>query len=166
MQKNKEKHRLSQTKFSFGATSAIITILGLITGLGALAHPKVSIIAGILAIAIADNISDSLGIHMYQESECIDRKEVWISTITNFLTRFLVSLTFIILIITLPMKLAVASSVIWGLMLLAVMSYTIAKNTDRHPFRAIFEHISIAILVIIVSHFIGKFVIEKLKISL
>ena len=53
----KEKCRLTQTKFSFGATSAIITNLGLITGLDKLAHPQLSIITGILIIAVADNIA-------------------------------------------------------------------------------------------------------------
>jgi len=157
------KCRPPQTKFSFGATSAIMTILGLIAGLDTLAHPKLSIIGGILVIAIADNISDSMGIHIYQESECIARREVWLSTATNFLTRLLVSLSFIILIIALPMRLAVISAMVWGLVLLALMSYAVAKNTDRHPFRAIFEHMSIAIVIITASHFIGRFVIEKLK---
>ena len=95
----KEKCRLTQTKFSFGATSAIITNLGLITGLDKLAHPQLSIITGILIIAVADNIADSAGIHIYQESECLGSKEVWFSTLSNFLTRILVSLAFIFLIV-------------------------------------------------------------------
>ena len=107
-------------------------------------------------IALADNISDSVGIHIYQESECISDKEIWLSTITNFLTRFFVSLTFVLLVAVLPIKLAVFYSVFWGLTLLAAMSYTIAKNRGVSPLRAIFEHISIAVIVIIVSNLFGK----------
>ena len=118
MSKNiKNNCRNYQTKFSFGATSAIITILGLITGLNTLAHPKPTIIGSILLIALADNISDSVGIHIYQESECIANHEVWISTVTNFLTRLFVSLTFVFLVVFLPMNLAVLFSTIWGLAL-------------------------------------------------
>jgi VIT1/CCC1 family predicted Fe2+/Mn2+ transporter len=159
----KNRNRLKQTKFSFGATSAIITNLALITGLDTLTHPKLSIIGGILAIALADNISDSVGIHIFQESECISNKEVWVSTFTNFLTRLLVSLTFIILVGVLPIELAVVLSTIWGLMLLVIMSYTIARDRGSNPYLVILEHISIAILVITASHIVGKFVISRFK---
>jgi len=157
----KNQQRLYQTKFSFGATSGIITNLGLITGLETLSHPKLSIIGGILVIALADNIADSLGVHIYQESECINEKDAWFSTITNFLARALISLTFIFLVATLPIKLAVYCSVIWGLALLTIMSYTIAKGRKLNPLPAIFEHVSIAILVIVASHLIGKWIISR-----
>jgi VIT1/CCC1 family predicted Fe2+/Mn2+ transporter len=152
------KCRRSQTKFSFGATSAIITNLGIITGLDTFAHPKLSIIAGILVVALADNIADSFGIHIYQESECIDNKEIWFSTLSNFLTRIFVSLTFIILVAALPMNLAVPYSICWGLALLAIMSYIIAKDRKVNPYSAIFEHIIITIIVITLSHFIGRYI--------
>lgn len=159
------KGRRFKTKFSFGATSAIITNLGLITGLDNLAHPKMSIITGILVIALADNIADSFGIHIYQESECIDTKEVWFSTLSNFLTRVFVSLTFIALVAALPMNLAVPCSIGWGLALLAVMSYAIAQDRKMNPYAAILEHIIIAVLVIILSHFVGGDIINKFKIT-
>jgi len=155
------KRRRYETKFSFGATSAIITNLGIITGLDTLIHPKLSIIVGILTVALADNIADSFGIHIYQESECIDIKEVWFSTFTNFLTRIFVSFTFVVLVALLPISLAMPCSIFWGLALLAVMSYIIAKERKVNPYSAIFEHIIIAVLVIILSHFAGRYVISK-----
>ncbi|MBF0522301.1 MAG: hypothetical protein HQL24_04505 [Candidatus Omnitrophica bacterium] len=161
LNKLKQDKRFNQTKFSFGATSAIITILGLITGLDSLTHPKSSIFAGILVIALADNISDSMGIHIYQESEHLNEKEVWISTLTNFLTRLGVSLSFLFLIAVLPLSLAVPCSVVWGLTLLASISYIIAKDRNKNPFLAIVEHLSIAIFVIILSHLVGRWVISK-----
>ena len=157
----KNKTRLYQTKFSFGATSGIITNLGLITGLDTLAHPKVSIIGGILVIALADNVSDSVAVHIYQESECINEKEAWFSTITNFLARALISLTFVVLVAVLPIALAVPCSVIWGLAVLTLMSYTIAKGRKVNPFLAILEHVSIAIGVIVASRFIGRLIIGR-----
>lgn len=157
------RNRPYQTKFSFGATSAIITILGLITGLDTLSHPKVSIIFGILIIGLVDNISDSFGIHIYQESECIGAKEVWLSTFTNFLTRIFVSLSFVILVAALPIKTATACSVILGLVLLSVTSYMIARERKVSPYSVIFEHLSIAIAVILASSFLGKFLISKFQ---
>jgi VIT1/CCC1 family predicted Fe2+/Mn2+ transporter len=159
----KKNSRPYQTKFSFGATSAIITNLGLIVGLDTLVRPQLAIISGILIIALADNIADSFGIHIYQESEYLGKKEVWFSTLTNFFTRVFVSLTFIILVIALPLGIAVPCSILWGLVLLAIMSYTIARDRGVNPYLAIFEHISIALVVIIASNFAGKFLLLKFK---
>ena len=159
------RFRRYQTKFSFGATSAIITNLGIITGLDALAHPKVSIIAGMLVVALADNIADSFGIHIYQESECIDNKEVWFSTLSNFFTRIFVSLTFIFLVVLLPISLAVPFSISWGLLLLSIMSYAIAKDRKVNPYSEILKHIGIAVIVVILSHFLGVYIINKFKIA-
>jgi VIT1/CCC1 family predicted Fe2+/Mn2+ transporter len=155
--------RPAQTRFSFGATSAIITNLGIITGLDSLTHPKLSIIGALLVIALADNLSDSFGIHIYQESEHIGKKEVWLSTLTNFLTRLFVSSTFIIMIIVLPIRLATVCSVIWGLFVLTVMTYTIAKQQKINPFSAIFVHLTIAVIVVVASNFIGAFVITRFQ---
>jgi len=155
--------RPAQTRFSFGATSAIITNLGIITGLNTLTHPKLTIIGALLVIALADNLSDSFGIHIYQESEHIGKKEVWLSTLTNFFARLLVSLTFVVLIIALPIKIAAICSVVGGLLLLAVTTYTIAKHQKINPYPAIFVHVSIAILVVIASNFIGAFVIARFQ---
>lgn len=159
----KRPGRPIQTKFSFGAASAIITNLSLIAGLDTLTHPRLTIIGGILVIALADNISDSLGIHIYQESEHLSQQEVWLSTCTNFLARVFVSLSFIFWIAVLPIGTAVACSLIWGLILLVAMSYNIAKDKAINPYSAICEHVIIAVLVISASHFIGRFVIGKFK---
>jgi len=55
--------------FSFGLTSGIITTLGLIVGLHSGTHSALVIIGGILVIAVADAMSDALGIHVSEEFE-------------------------------------------------------------------------------------------------
>lgn len=60
---------------SFGVTSAIMTSLVLVIGLGG-AENNMALITALLIIAIAENISDSFGIHIYQESKRIVPKEV------------------------------------------------------------------------------------------
>ena len=159
----KNTARPAHTRFSFGATSAIITNLGIITGLDSMAHPKLSIIGALLVIALADNMSDSFGIHIYQESEHLNKKEIWLSTATNFVTRLFVSLTFILLIILLPIKLAAACSVVWGLLILTVMTYVITKQRKMNPYSAILVHILIAVFVVAASNFIGAFLITKFQ---
>jgi VIT1/CCC1 family predicted Fe2+/Mn2+ transporter len=155
--------RPRQTRFSFGATSAIITNLGIVTGLDTLTHPKLSIIGALLVIALADNMSDSFGIHFYQESERVGKREVWLSTFTNFFTRLLVSSTFVALIALLPIKLAVVCSIIWGLLILAVMTYLVAKQARTNPCSAVLVHLAIAVLVVAAGHIVGGLVISRFQ---
>ncbi len=155
--------RPRQTWFSFGATSAIITNLGIITGLDTLTHAKTSIIGALLVIALADNLSDSFGIHFYQESEQVGKHEVWLSTLTNFFTRVLVSATFIAMIALLPIGLAVACSIIWGLLVLAVMTYLVARRAKTNPYSAVLVHLTIAILVVAAGHILGGLVVSRFQ---
>lgn len=62
-------------KFSFGATSSTITSLGIIFGLLTSGNPKASVIGSLLVVAVADNIADSLGIHIYRESTATKKRE-------------------------------------------------------------------------------------------
>jgi VIT1/CCC1 family predicted Fe2+/Mn2+ transporter len=153
-----EKPRLYETKFSFGATSGIITTLALIVGLDHWDNAKASIIGGIVLIALADNVSDSIGIHVYQESECLNQKEVWFSTLTNFLTRVLVSMSFIVPLLIFPLKTAVVLAVLWGLLLLSALTYIITRDQRKNPWLAIVEHLAIAAAVILASSFLGKWI--------
>ena len=150
-----------QTRFSFGSTSAIITNLALMAGLHSEANAKISIIGGILVVALADNISDSFGIHIYQESERIETREVWTSTIMNFLSRFIISLSFVALIVLLPLNTAICASLFWGLGLLAMISYIIAKNEASNPYLSILTHLLIAVGVIFLSNLVGDLLVSR-----
>lgn len=147
------------TRFSFGATSAIITCLAFVISLSKTDNPNL-IIGSLLVIAIADNISDSLGIHIYQESDLKKSEIVRTSTFFNFLTRFLVILIFILFVRFLPITYAILFSIVWGLSLLLVLSYLIAKEQNVNPYSAIFWHISIAVLVIIASNFLSGWIMS------
>lgn len=142
---------------SFGFTSGVITTLGLILGLSASTESKLAIIGGILTIAFADAMSDSLGIHVSQESEGIKRrKEPWLAAISTFITKLVSAMTFVVPFLLLPIFPAVISCVIWGLFLLIFFSYTLARETDEKPIEVIREHVSISIIVIMVSTLIGE----------
>ena len=158
-----EVARPYQTKVSFGVTSAVITSLALITGLDSIAHPKSGIIGSILVIALADNLSDSMGIHLYLESEHVAGKEVWLATLTNYLARLGVSLSFVLLIAFLPIKTAVLCSIVWGFAVLAGLSYAIQHKSKKNPFYEALVHMGLAALVITGSHFAGSFLIDKFK---
>lgn len=143
--------------FSFGLTSGIITTLGLMVGLSSGTHLKLAVIGGILTIAIADSFSDAMGIHVSEESENIHTtKEIWQATIATFSSKFVFALTFIIPVLLFKdLSTAVLVSVIWGLSLLSVLSFIMAKQHKMKPWRPVVEHLSIAVIVIVITHYVG-----------
>jgi len=152
--------RLSIRKgFSFGLTSGIITTLGLIVGLHSGTHSRIAVIGGILSIALADAMSDALGIHISEESENQhSTKEIWESTVSTLLSKFVFALTFIVPVLFLKLSSAIIACIIWGLSLIAIFSYYIARQQNAKPYRTILEHLIIAIVVIVITHYIGDWI--------
>lgn len=143
--------------FSFGLTSGIITTLGLLVGLNSATHSKLVITGGILTIAVADSLSDALGIHVSEESEGKhSHKEIWQSTFSTFLTKFFTALTFLIPVLVFKLSLAISVSIIYGLILIGALSYYLAKKQKKaKPWKIISEHLFIALAVIIITHYLG-----------
>jgi len=152
------KHSL-KTGFSFGVTSGIITTLGLMVGLHSGTHSKLVVIGGVLTIAIADAFSDALGIHISEESENKHTaKEIWESTISTFFSKFVFALTFIIPVLWLKLSTAIVISVIWGLSMLCILSFSMAKEQKIKPWKVVSEHLIIALIVIIITHYVGDWI--------
>lgn len=145
--------------FSFGLTSAIITTLGLIVGLNSGTHSRLVVIGGILTIAIADAFSDALGIHISEESENIHTtKEIWESTIATFLSKFFFATTFVVPVLVFSLATAIFVNIVWGLSLLGIFSFYMAKKQQVNPWGVVSEHLFIALVVIFITHFVGRLV--------
>ncbi len=152
------KHSL-KTGFSFGLTSATITTLGLMVGLHSGTHSRLAVIGGILIIAVADAFSDALGIHISEESEIKHTpKEIWVATISTFLTKFIFALTFLVPVLLFELLTAIVISVIWGLLMLGIFSFQIAREQKTAPWKVISEHLFIALVVIVITHYLGDWV--------
>ena len=148
-----------KTGIAFGLTSGVITTLGVMIGLNAATSLKLAVIGGILTIAIADAFSDALSIHISQESsEKNSHSEVWEATLSTFLAKLLVALTFLIPIIFLEFKTAIIANLAWGLILIVTFNFYLAKSRNESPLKVISEHLGIAILVITITHFTGKLI--------
>jgi len=149
--------RSIRTGLSFGLTSGVITTLGLIVGLDSATNSRLVVLGGIITIAIADALSDSLSMHVSQESESKhSKKEIWESTIATFITKLLFALTFIIPVLILSLRMAVITDIAWGFLLLIILNYKIAKRERINPIKVISSHLTIALLVIIITYFLGK----------
>jgi len=155
------KHSL-KVGFSFGITSGIITTLGLMVGLHSGTHSKLAVIGGILTIAIADAFSDALGIHMSEESENKHTsKQVWASTVSTFFSKFTFAMLFIIPVLLVELSKAILINIVWGLSALSLFSYRIAKEQNAAPLKAVLEHLCIAIIVIVITHYMGDWIALK-----
>ena len=149
----------ARTGVFFGATSGVITTIGLIAGLNAGTKSVVAVLGGILVVAVADAMSDALGIHLAQESDPDSTHEhIWAATIWTFFTELLVVLTFAGPLIWLPLQLAVAVSVAWGLLVITVLSAYLARVQNSAALPVVTEHVVIAVVVVAVSHYIGVWV--------
>lgn len=148
-----------RTGLFFGATSGVITTIGLMTGLHSGTHSVAAVLGGILVIAVADAMSDALGIHLAEESDPnTDHRHVWAATISTFLNKFIFALSFALPLLWLPLGQVVLVSIIWGMLVITVLSYFLAKTQGVSPIAIIGEHLGIAILVVVLSHYIGVWV--------
>jgi len=151
-------NRSTQIGLYFGLTSATITTLGLMVGLYSSTSSKLVVLGGIITIAIADACSDALGIHISEESQNDNQKGVWLATLFTFLSKFLFALTFLIPVVLLPLNWAVLVGIGWGALALIFLSWRMAKDNHNKPWITIVEHLSIAILVVIITYLTGEFI--------
>lgn len=152
--------KLSYIKgLSFGLTSGIITTLGMMVGLHSGTHSRLAVIGGVLMIAIADAFSDALGIHVSEESENKHTKrEIWESTISTFISKFIFALTFLIPILLFSLPVAIWVSIGWGFFWLGLISYLMSLGQKEPAWHIIGEHWSIALLVIFITHYVGEWI--------
>ncbi|MFA5887533.1 MAG: hypothetical protein WC852_02385 [Candidatus Nanoarchaeia archaeon] len=144
--------------FSFGLTSGVITTLGLMVGLESSTSSKLAVLGGIIAIAVADAFSDSLGMHISEEATKHPAKEVWQSTISTFMAKFFFAMTFAVPVLLFSLTTAVIIDIAWGLLLITLYSIYLAKQEKIKAWKAVLEHVGITILVIVVTHYLGHFI--------
>ena len=104
-------------------------------------------------------MSDALGIHLAEEADPnTTHGHVWAATISTFLNKFIFALSFAVPVLLLPLDQAVAASLVWGLVVIIVLSYFLARAQQASPLMVIGEHVGIAAAVVVLSHMIGLWV--------
>jgi VIT1/CCC1 family predicted Fe2+/Mn2+ transporter len=142
---------------SFGLTSGVITTLGLLVGLSAGTSSRAAVLGGILTIAMADSLSDALGIHVSEESEGVHtRREVWTATLATFVAKLLSALTFAIPVLVFDLTLAVIVSIVWGAIALTGLSWDLARRQCVPARPLVVEHLGVAALVVAAAHLVGR----------
>jgi hypothetical protein len=147
-------------QFSFGTTSAVVTGMALVAGLDAASGRRASIITGLLIFALADNLTDALSIHVYQESERLERQAAFRATLVNFATRLALTLSFVLLVLLVPPDFAVAASVAWGSGVLVALTVLLARERNAPVLPEVGRHLALALAVIVVSKLVGALVMH------
>lgn len=143
----------------FGLTSGVITTLGLMVGLYSSTKSELVVIGGILTIALADSFSDSIGIHVSQESENKkNKKEIWEATIFTLISKIIFSSIFILPVLLLDLKKAILISILIGIYLIILISIALARARKENPWYVVTEHLVITIVVIILTYYIGHWI--------
>ncbi len=152
---------IKPTRISFGATAAVVTSMALMAGFDAANAARSTIVSALLIAAVADNLTDSLSVHMYQESERLERREVFIGTVANFATRLLLCLSFVLIVLLFKGPTTAVVGTVWGLTLLAVLSYLLARTRGVNPVSEIGKHLSVALIIIAVSKVLGHWITTR-----
>jgi len=128
---------------SFGNTAAIVTSMGLIVGLDAATAKFAAVVGSLLLAGLADNVTDSLSVHIYQESERLPERQAFRTTLINFAARFSLSLSFALLFVLL-------------------LSYLVARTRSVSAFGEIWKHGAVAVVVILISKAVGVWILKMI----
>ncbi|MCW4019980.1 MAG: hypothetical protein NWF14_01945 [Candidatus Bathyarchaeota archaeon] len=148
----------------FGLTSGVITTLGVVIGLHAGTQSKLAVVVGIIVVGVADAFSDAMGIHVSEEAESEHTpKEQWESAFFTFTSKMVIALSFIIPTTLLDLYTAILASTVWGLLLITTFSFYMAKSQGENPVKVVAEHVTVAVLVILLAHYLGDIVHETIS---
>lgn len=152
------KHPFDLRGVSFGSPAAIVTSMALIVGLNAATATKAAVVGGLLIIGVADNLTDSLSVHIYQEAERLAERQAFKTTVSNYDARLIVSVSFAFLFLLLPPSIAIYACIIWGFFLLSGLSYLLATARHAGPLSEICKHAGVAVVVLAISKALGLLV--------
>jgi hypothetical protein len=151
------------TTMSYGGTAAIVTGMGLVVAFDAGTTAKATLIGSLLVVAIADNLADSLAIHVYQESENLEARDAFRSTVANYVTRLVIAVSFVTLALVVPARSLVPAVLAWGVALLCTLTYFVSRSRGASPGLEVVKHLAVAAVVIVVSRVIGAWILARLS---
>jgi VIT1/CCC1 family predicted Fe2+/Mn2+ transporter len=92
---------------------------------------------------------------LYKESEGCGERLSLLATILNFPSRLLISLSFVAIVLVFPISQSILVGIVWGLLLLTLISYLITRSNHENSLSEIIKHVLIAVFVILMSRYVG-----------
>lgn len=143
-------------KFAFGISSGVLTTLGVMVGLMGATASRLAVIGGIISIAIADSLSDSLGIYSLKISERGTTKKQALKSASNvFIGKLIFALSFVIPFLFFSLSVAIVVSIIWGLLLIIFLNLLIAIAQNENIPKTIIKNTIVAFAVLAISYVLG-----------
>lgn len=142
---------------SFGISSAVLTTLGMIIGLNSATDSLLAVIGGIAAVAVADSLSDAMGMYASKKSERgTSSLAAFRGAANTFASKIVFTLSFMIPFMLLPIMPAIYASIAWGLILLSFVSIQIAFIQEENTLKAIAKNWILAFIIIALAYLAGK----------
>ena len=83
-----------------------------------------------------------------------------LSTVARFRPGFVVSLTFVAIVLVFSIARSIPVAIVWGLFLLILVSYIINKSNRQNSLKEIVKHVLVAVVVIVLSRVVGILIVE------
>lgn len=145
---------------TFGSMDAIITVIGVVVGLGVIGN-RTAVFVGILVAGIANSFGNAWGFHISEETENIHtQREVWVSTVLSFTGTLVSTLILLIPVLLLPLGQAILASVLIGVVMITIIGLGVGRIRGLEGFgccKLVVEYVSISLLVIAIAYVLGQF---------
>ena len=151
-------HKVCETlgKFAFGISGGVLTTLGVMVGLLGATSSKLAVIAGIVSVAVADSLSDSISMYSSKKAERGTTQKAAIASAVNvFVGKFVFTLSFILSFLFFSFNLAILINLIWGLSLIILLNLIIAIIQEENKLKTILKNTLVAIFIVVVSYLVG-----------
>lgn len=146
-------------ELTFGITSGILTTVGVLVGVNSATGSKLSVVAAIAAIAVADSCSDAFGMYMSKVSERgASRQAALRFTMGTLAGKFTLPLTFVVPIFALPLSTAVVVNLGWASIALALLSAEQAIVAQKPVLKEAGKNLLLAAVIVVLSTITGTLV--------
>jgi adenylate cyclase class IV len=146
-------------ELAFGITSGILTTVGVLIGVNSASGDRLAVIASVVAIAVADSWSDAFGMYTARVTERGSSRAAALRYAAGtLLGKLVMPLTFLLPIALLPLGVAVIVDLVWGAVVLALLSLERALVGQLSPVRQVAVTLGLAALIVTLSSLAGSLV--------
>jgi predicted adenylyl cyclase CyaB len=140
----------------FGITSGVLTTIGVLVGVHSATSSRLSVIAAVAAIAVADSCSDAFGMYMAKASERGgSARQALRFALGTLAGKAVLPLTFIVPLLLLPLNVAVWVDLAWGALVLVLLSAEQAVVEQRPVGWRIARNLGLAVVILANSALAG-----------
>ena len=145
---------------TFGVMEATVMLLGVMTGLSATGNRFILVI-GLLMAGLADAVANGVGFHVSEETrKGHTQREVWKTMLFAFLGTSLTVAIMILPVLLLPVKQAVITAWIIGVIILCSLGYAVGRIAKRtSPYKLMLEYLAFGVLASMLCYGLGVLVI-------